>query len=388
MRYQMNPLTPSEQEALSKAGISQEFYSRSVQASMEYFRLMNSFSRDLKGTSYEFPDHYGGAYIDDDGYLTINVSGEVDSSRRDFVLRIDDSDVKYKQVRWSLAKLNQIRDLIYGLVTEQREDRLGDMINAWSVDERNNQVIVYVRELDEKTISHINEAVPYPGIIKVEQSAGNFMSGADQSSDGVVLSGNTLMPGEKVINPSTGTFGSIGFFAWYISAVRRGLVTAGHLITVGEKIRNSSNVTYGECALKKFGGNVDAAFCDISDSSFEMSDLIDSSGGDTIGNQMLTPPTGSVVFKSGCVTGVTSGKVLSTDYNFSYNEYPDVKFTGFVTADYEANHGDSGGLVYAKSNYGGSAVICGIQSGIHGDNYAFFCKALNIIKELNIDVFQ
>lgn len=94
-------------------------------------------------------NEYGGGYIDDEGFLNVNIVGNNAEKVKELT---KGEQVKYHQVKYSLSDL---KDIINTLNTKYYQ--LG--IKRIELDEKNNKVNVYLDSLEESKINSIKNIV-------------------------------------------------------------------------------------------------------------------------------------------------------------------------------------------------------------------------------------
>lgn len=107
-----------------------------------------------------YPDNYGGAYIDENGTLTINIVGDESSVSKD-------PNVIYHKVKYTLFELQNAADKL-------TEKMLTLDIVTIGVDEEKNKVIVTIKEMDPQTIDLIIKTVANPDLLEITQQDPNL----------------------------------------------------------------------------------------------------------------------------------------------------------------------------------------------------------------------
>lgn len=359
---------------------------RSIQA---YNELMQSFCKsgavpfsEENMEECDYPDNYGGAYINEEGKLVIKVSenaAEVNSTDN-FSVVIDENDVQYESAEHSyeelLAEYNKISDY---MVDGNKKESSWQNISAVAIDERENRVVVTMQDISEDAIILFKQDVSSSPLIYFKEAKYTAKREASKSLDlGSPVIGNR----ERM--------GSIGFRCKKRDSsgnyTIKGFVTAGHVAKAGEDVYIPGAIIYdnykkiGETvqSINTSGGKVDAAFVEITDSSYEASlkTFVGSDelyGGSAYG--VLLPP-GASVKKCGAVSNITSGKVINNTATIKYSD--GTTFKDVVEASYASSEGDSGGVVYSGDN------LCGIHQGSDTNGYKVYIKYVNILPALTL----
>lgn len=111
---------------------------------------------------HNLEDSYGGVFIDNNGELNINLTGNVDAIQA----LIKQDGIYYHQVRHSIKKLEETISKLEGRMLEL------DIVQL-SLDEEKNKVVVYVRDMDENKMNRINQYID-PETVKYENAVGEI----------------------------------------------------------------------------------------------------------------------------------------------------------------------------------------------------------------------
>lgn len=107
-----------------------------------------------------YPDNYGGAYIDENGILNINIVGDESSFSKE-------PNVIYHKVKYTLVELQNALDKL----TEKMQTL--DIVTV-GVDEEKNKVIVTVKSMDSQTVDLIKKTVSDPDLLEITQQDPNL----------------------------------------------------------------------------------------------------------------------------------------------------------------------------------------------------------------------
>lgn len=337
--------------------IGRERLEKNALATVNYNRLMNSFSRNLSGTEYDFPDYYGGAYIDQNNNLVLNVIGDLERCKNAISLRIDDSSVQYKPVSVSYNELRGIINSVVKFKKENPSDDLAANISAWGIDQTTNKVRIYLKNPTSTKMLSFKEKISASNAVQ-------FLT-----ARGLTVDDATIYAGNPIDN------GTAGYRAKKGS--KEGMVTAGHVVSLNSFMKTTGNTSFALCSARQYEGTVDAAFCELTNLSYSFSNTIYDLQA-TLSTSVFNPSVGSTVFKVGQTTGLTTGVVKDTDFGYTINN---VTFNNLTATDYEADSGDSGGIVYYMS--GSIRYTAGIHKG-RSSGYSAYCKAAQINSALGL----
>lgn len=106
---------------------------RKTQARDAGTRLLESFGK-TRGSSlndYNYPDYYGGGYINKEGKLVIFIKGELSSIQETVSRTVANDDVvEYAQAVYSYKELKNTLANIASFIENNREDLTAENINA------------------------------------------------------------------------------------------------------------------------------------------------------------------------------------------------------------------------------------------------------------------
>ena len=378
---------PTQPAPVQKSTIAEEELQRIAELSSDkYNHLLQVWSKDPNypsDTDANFPDFYGGAYVDDNKELVILVTILNDETIDYFGNLID-----LEHVRFSLAD-NSFQELLYVQETIENcldsnslDENSSALITGTGISIKENAVIVYAATEDLDNICNsftrvysARNSQPYnirfrslwmntdPVRYTVpEQNNETFpynVSGILVQPGGPVcvhVSGNKILPT------------SVGFWAKNSSG-ELGIVTAAHgEIQSGQSVYASKTGYYRD----EYFGYISNAICrDEVDAAFVKRNTSDPErfppvryvdGWDfNLKSTTRLMAEGEEIYKKGIETGVTRGKV--TDINFNPNSYDStIKLTSAVLTDCVADVSDSGGIV-AGGGTTSSRYVVGIVAG-------------------------
>ena len=362
-------------------------------SAQQYDQLMTSYKYDAyTGTTTSnnmYPDYYGGAYINDNGRLTVVVVGDIEDAALDINNRIQSTGIEYESGDFSYNDLHSTKETILNIFISYYHQYKNDMENADSairaflinfigvgIGQQQNSVIVHLYNIDEETIENVKKVIPDEEYIIFEQR-------------GYAIEDTSHEPGSPIFPSDAGAFehGSMGFRCRFTKdgVTYKGFVTAGHMLHDEDDLlktsvqfysratRNSSEII-GEPVAYSYTNatmtnNVDVAFIALSNTSDSVSSE-DRYGNSLVDNYFTTISEGRSVSMSGAGSIDSAddynnrnasmvGEVVDNDYSFV--SASGVTLSDVLRCDYSAVGGDSGGVVYSEIN--GDNAIIGIHHG-------------------------
>ena len=337
-------------------------------AVQKYNDLLKEWSENkvyYSDSDAEYPVNYGGAYINENKDLVIQLTN-IDADTQAYYSKIIDlENVKFEKVDQSVYELREIKDRILKEVKIGEGNGIAGIVIAT----KDNAVAVYtvVNDADASTYTVTNEVRKVAGIsddVKYVPAAGYDSMCA------------TVQPGTEI--NGLGTSRSIGFWA-KDSNGNLGIVTAPHsTITVGTTM-SIGGTTFGIAQTPANSGTVDAVFVKRTNTSFLPSRYISGLNCSIKSQSYITLPVGASTRSKGMTSGCQYGTVVDINYTTTYG----ISDTILTTAPSQS--GDSGGIVI---NDGELDCLVGIITGHQGSTgYQICIKAKNIFDRLNVTVY-
>jgi hypothetical protein len=196
-------------------GFSKSFLKNHDKSVDEYNLLMQSFSSDeiLKATDY--PDNYGGAYIDRQGVLVIFTSENVDEAKKDFAVKTKNENITIKTCKYSFRKLTETMDTLNTFVLDNLDNDITKNITSFALIDSENKIVVELIDFSQEKIDEFKKNVSSDSCIEFIQSEGECVADVN------------VNPGAGIT--ATGGGGSVGY------RVKRncldGILTSGHVAT-------------------------------------------------------------------------------------------------------------------------------------------------------------
>lgn len=135
-----------------------------VQAGAEdYEKLMDHFNGTL-------PDWYGGAYLNESGWLVVQLVEDKDPGDKSLELQVLDwtgsDNVMFSSCKYSLAQLTELMDRLNALPDEDMKFR--SVMAGWGIDEEANRIELTLTQVYEPLLSVLAELDPDDDAIYVQ----------------------------------------------------------------------------------------------------------------------------------------------------------------------------------------------------------------------------
>lgn len=324
-------------------------------------------SRSL-GQDIEYPNYYGGSFIDDDGNLNVMLTKNI---------KLDDniekvlSNVSKIECKYSYAELSEVVDIVTiamdnvdvkrskGSEKSYYQDIMGSALN-----DEENVVEVYIKNLNDEKTEWFKNNVCDSDCILLKSSTSNATEEANTS-------------GQKLSNDSYSFSGAFRVKRTNDSGLHYGFITCGHGNSVGSTIYGYDNKKIGTVKLHKYGGAYDMSYVEMS-SKDNFSNTITGSPYTlkSTNDDISTPVVGQGAYIFATHNKNVGGKVTSTKVSFKYNN---VTFSNMIGANYSSQSGDSGGLITSTpSSTNSTCKPLGVHKGTF-EKYKVFTSAMNVI---------
>lgn len=311
-------------------------------------RSFDSATRSVDGR-INYPDYYGGRYLNKDGKLVILVKGDnIVDYKDDLRARCKGDGFEIKPCVYSY---NYLVDLIYYLEEKWKVADPNNDMKYYGIctDQENNKLVINTGDISEYNKNRFIELLD--GFNNIEFVLSSEIEYQAEVNPAMGIAG-------AVVTSSTGTgysAGSAGYRAKKGSTSV--LVTSGHVLkTENTALRNRSGVEMGKCIGVKWtnisGSTVDAAICTLN-SGYSLSNVVKLySGTVTLAASVADVDQYSNISMKGYHSETTGG-ILATDYHV-----PNSNMYNFIKANYRSVSGDSGAVCYASDK-----KVVGIHQG-------------------------
>lgn len=346
-------------------------------ALIEYNNLMESYITEV-GEEPNYPDYYAGAYVDSEGMLTVCTTSMAKKIKNKIYDATESKEIKIEEKENSYDELLKVKSFIEEKISNISKEKgvLGD-ICAVAIDDKNNVVVVEVRNLDELKQRNLESLFGDSDQIEYK----------NRDKDIKPVS-KSLSAGMRTYYSSDGWdhLYSIGYKAFRITSsgeFQYGFVTAGHGNSVGCVMKYDGD-EIGRITGREFSGSVDASFVQVTNREYEMTNNIYYTEDVANGGYYLSYlPVGYPVYKVGATTQLTSGEVTYSSITIYYTDNLGT-FTDFLDTSLISGGGDSGGLVFAP--YDDDFMVAGILAA-SDDTSSSVCKCGNIEDTMGVYIY-
>lgn len=341
-----------------------------MNANLSLEKINNHFSMNTlnKSDAIDYPDYYGGAYINDSGKLVVLIKGSPNRYKKNIEDIIGNQEVEFIACKNSYKDLNSIMKSLNSYKSDPSTSNNVNSknFNLFHLDDVSNNIVVYLDDDSDAKKKDFKKSVYNSRAITFKKKIGDFVYNT------------TIYAGDKITSPKGA--GSVGFRAKN-AAGEEGIVTAGHVIDQYQTLSyNGSPI--GICSVSKVVTNYDAAFIPITEPYLNVASNTITGTTNVLSTAISSPGVGTLVNKVGQKTGSTSGKILSTNASVSENG---VTHQNLTSTNYTSDKGDSGGIVYSYVSSTNTRYTLGIHTGEYlAEGIRYYSKASYILSGLNI----
>lgn len=362
--------TDSEPSTVSATSTTTEIQERENAANSKYHQLLKHWAKDpniIDDVDANFPAFYGGAYIDDEKHLVIQVTILNKEIKDYFAQIIDLTDVGFNEVKYSYERLMLEQNVIVEKMFADSKDEKIASISGVGISIPENAVTLYVVATGEKTDAELF-------CQSVRESASSFSSIKTIITDEKDSPCAAVRPGSEIKNRS------VGFWAYDDNDVK-GVITAPHsTIQHGDPIFIGSD-RFGTARTPYFSGSLDAVFIERTNTDFTPSRYVPGGAFDLYSGLYAFLVVGSTTYSRGITSGYQVGEVIDINYTTVYG------IRNCVITDAPCDLGDSGGIV-AGSGDSSDRYVAGIITGRQGGtSYIMYIKAGSIISDLDVTIW-
>ena len=334
-------------------------------------KLSKSFIN--QNTKKAIDDNYGGTYYDDGDFVFMfNDTSKVVASQAQSIIK--NAGLRMKGCIYSYNELMETMDSISNKVVPKLNG-----FTCIGMDTPNNTVVVQYVEDDPTVIKQLCIEAD----IKLEMVAFKKISAP-------ILPTSTMYAGKTSYNSTRGSTSSA--CVGVNGPGGAGFIIQGHDTLVGDSIKPSSSDStvgsvYSRCQPMITGREADASYV-LLNSGHNFSNILD---GITSANVMVPGRTFDVYvdlpvyMRARHAYPFNSGKVTLENVHYSWPDRDGNthNYQG-AQANYSAQAGDSGGLVFVYTNLG--PIWAGVQSGGGAGYLSVFARATDVVSSLNVSV--
>lgn len=334
-------------------------------------KLSKSFIN--QNTKKAIDDNYGGTYYDDGDFVFMfKDTSKVVASQAQSIIK--NAGLRMKGCIYSYNELMETMDSISNKVVPKLNG-----FTCIGMDTPNNTVVVQYVEDDPTVIKQLCIEAD----IKLEMVAFKKISAP-------ILPTSTMYAGKTSYNSTRGSTSSA--CVGVNGPGGAGFIIQGHDTLVGDSIKPSSSDStvgsvYFRCQPMITGREADASYV-LLNSGHNFSNILD---GITSANVMVPGRTFDVYvdlpvyMRARHAYPFNSGKVTLENVHYSWPDRDGNthNYQG-AQANYSAQAGDSGGLVFVYTNLG--PIWAGVQSGGGAGYLSVFARATDVVSSLNVSV--
>ena len=386
--YQVNKTCDREEPFFSNQENAAVLYMNFLKSIPHFDEVMVGKEYTVDGhTNRDFPQYFGGSYINTDGNMVVVVSENIrwdimkdEEWYKDLVSRIGSGDFVVRQGTHSYASLIETAsEIVFG---ELRQHLNKYSFNGLSIKSSENCVQVFVKnEEDIGPVTEVLKGKPCCVVrkdVEFKYTIGLYCGeGVRKNPNSDKATFSVAFRVKKTVNYAT----SYGFLTCghafngassnvYLPTSQTGLSTAVLIGTVSSAEQQSSGNT--DAAVIRINGDVTP-----SNSIFGTVKQIHA-------GYFVVLQEGNTVCMRGSKTGYSTGTVDSPSASVitEGDSYYDM-----VIATYGCDYGDSGGAVFSQPNAYQFAYAVGIQSAILGNGDAVYTKVGNAINTIGFALY-
>lgn len=354
--------------------LSDELQTLENEANEKYNKLLETWAYNpqfIDDVNANFPTFYGGAYINGEKKLVIQVTSCDESVVGYFENIIDLTNVIFEEVKYSYDELKQAHAEIAEKMDATSTDSLISNIAGVGISFPDNAVSLYlvtsesVAKSDSIRKEIQNKVSTFDNIKIITTPTKDTPSAA-------------VEPGTEIKN--SGYSRSVGFWAEDGDG-NLGIVTAPHSSISEGTTMSIGTRTFGTAATPYYSGNVDAVFVERTNTYFSATRFVSGWDFNLTSSGYTILAVGSTTYSKGISSGCQSGEITDNNYTTSYG------ISNCVVTSATCDSGDSGGIV-AGSGTSSSRYVAGIITGKQGGtSYVIYVKAGNILSTLGVSVY-
>ena len=387
-KYALNVSTPLTAVQIAKENIANNAYSNLIASFyqeyidstsydiitemnteiLQHIAPLTSNNYTVNGLPAEcYPEYYAGAYLNANYDLVIMVTEESALTKKTICDRAKETSVVFQKASYSYYELISCMEDIIRLWSSG-DDRF-QAVKCAFIDDFENCIVIGCSNVNDEYLSFLLENLPMSYLVTIIHCDDNVDKTVALES--TTIDGHTILskyPNIVVPNLDDWDVFSYGCKATKVvnGITKYGFITAGHAVSQGEYVFLSppyaySNHPLGVCitSIEQPSLGVDAAFVEIIDSNYLLSSVIPSSPYNNISNSPTTALQGDPIHKYGSETQTTDGHVAIA--SFTINVGGTYFYKDLVVTTYDADDGDSGGLVYYLDTTQQLAIPLGIH---------------------------
>ena len=328
-----------------------------------YMAMLTEWSEDKDNVSdltADYPDYYGGSYINENHDFVIQVVGPVDDAIADLSRFIDTDGVIFEEVKYTYNQLQEEADRIAAEM-QTSGTKAAEAVSLVGIAGKENSMLIYIKNAKGKSSDNsdlLEGITDFENVIVVNTDEKEQEYDSDSIVSDTAVS-FTLYPGDR--GTTENSYFSAGFWCTDILG-RLGVVTASYNGAYTNNAVSFGGTYFGTCTNSQIGGGVDAAFVLRENTSIYPTNFVPGHN-ILLSNVMAsTVPIGMTVYTRGCMSGAQTGVVEAVNVYTSYG------MGGLFLTSNNCLYGDKGGIaaIYTNNQY----CIAGIIGEATADNKA------------------
>lgn len=315
----------------------------------------------------DFPDFYGGCYINENKDFVIKVTACDKEVISYFGALIDLENVSFEKVEYSLETLLEEKAaLVEKIISTSAQS---NAINGVGISQIENAITVEANSVSE-TLVKLSESDRRSFIDDLTEFENVIITYVDSATAACT----DVIPGTSIGNRS------VGFWATDSSG-NLGIVTAPHAsLSQGDTLYYYGSV-FGVCQTPYFGDDLDAVFVKRTNTAMTPEVYVPGWGYEMRGSAILA--VGSQIYGYGKTSGTITGTIVDPYYTSIYSGVS----VSCVNTNASCQGGDSGGPVVGGTTTAYKSLL-GIVISRTGAGYMNYCKAPTILSELNLRMYS
>ena len=339
---------------------------REDDALYKYNTLLKCWAYDgvVSDTNAAFPAFYGGAYIDEEKNLVIQVTSLDEGIKKYFSDLIDINNVRFENVKYSYSELLEEHSRIKKVLYKEKKNNLEKLVVGVGLKLVANSVRVYL-DCDNNMLENKDFVRKMEEILDV--------------SDSIIFEAEEKITPVDALYPGDGIhYRSVGFWAVDNNG-DYGIVTAPHHTIYSGSSVYVGGTCFGNAATAYPEGNCDAVFVKCNNSNFLPTRYVPTAGFYLSSTDTIYVCERTMVYKRGNTTGYTYGMV--DDVCCATTKVNDA-----VRAFLYVKGGDSGGIVAAGGN-SYYRYANGLIFGSTSNTVCYYSKVQNVLSTLGVSLY-
>ena len=369
-------------------------------ASLLYTKLITTIGKPSKDIpmAVSYPDYFGGAFTDEGGNLTILIKGELKYGEEQVISIIGRSSIlRFVECSYSYQELTDIMKKISNNFQSFPRKVQKEMC-FYYIEDKENKVIIGLTNLQSETkgiikkLTNDNKAIDY---IECQKKVRVKNLTPKSLVIPVFLGCGSIV---QCYRNNDSIYGSWAFRARDINDTTIiGMITAGHVMAVNSDSAFVGNHFVGLTPVAYDTPEIDAAFVETYTENIHnpinptnilavanINGLYPNYSNYTgeLSTDMNAPCYDLIVNKRGWTTGLTTGKIKSTDFCEVVEDQNGliVNIQHMILASFSCDEGDSGGVVYTYFSAQNKRYTTGILKGyVYYDTWGIYASVFTSV---------